>query len=307
MGWNREAWRKLRQSLWCLGLGASLGLSAWAQDCREFNGGLPKSLHFVGDSKNGVAQFIDGAFIVRNRNIGSAYTTPCTHQQQSQLKNRTQWVFFKLRTSNYFGSKDGKKAAVGDHIPVLLRASFQYETGPYGEQKIARYRFRGPIFHRELGVLGEYSSIIDKPDNQFPGLALVSNVCEDVPTIGAGGQTNWAAAPCSLNSYPKGPVNPMVLRDDVTYLVLAHATAFGITYWVAEGSVEGPLVYRFFSEASDNGLSPPLQLKVPPHDLSAYGGFGVAVLCNAPAGYTPGSCEVSDFSVSLTEITFGWF
>jgi hypothetical protein len=65
--------------------------------------------------------------------------------------------------------------------------------------------------------------------------------------------------------------------------------------------------YKYFSEGFDNGLPAPYTLNVPAHDLSLDSGFGLAIICVATELQPTGSCDGREFSVTLSELTLGWF
>ena len=254
-----------------------------------------------------VARYNNGDFVAQGGLAGATQVHPCAVPTKAELKTKgsptTQWLTFALRTLRYFDVQPGQTMAVGEHMPVLMRA--QFGTLANGALDTSRYQFRGPIFHQTWGVLGEYADFIHLPEILFPGMDKpLHGACEGASTP-LTAPNEGAVVPCEPISYARGLVNSLVLHDGVSYTVMAHANANGLAYLVID-PVSKVTVYRYFEEAT-SPLNDSKGVQGPANDLSANGGFAVAVICNAPTGLPQSSCDGSDFSITLSNLKMGWF
>lgn len=225
--------------------------AAYSQTCD-----LPQSIIIASAPGQSTLQYVNWQ-LVRSGTPANFYAQNCTN---GSAPENTQWISFKLITQNYFSP-----GGVGDHIPFQPRSSYVFDLNGF----VQAYSFRGPIFHVNNGLLGEYSNLIKQPATAYCQTQTHSISCKD---------------------YKAPRLHGLPLFDNVEYRVLIHATAQGTNYRVTDQF--NNFVESYYQES-------PM-----PENLANSTGFGVAVLCHGPDG---GACNNRDFSVAIYDIAGGWF
>ena len=227
---------------------------------------------------------------------GPMHVSNCTEGSDPA---RTQVISFKLKTANYFGAYAGDANALGDHLPIMLRAKFGPPgtvAGPYGADSFnsnPQYHARGIILYGTIGVMGEHYAL-GQPD---PARQTLEPIDRGLKPDG----TPWA----DMGIHDFRP------RDGVTYAVNVLATDYSVDY-----QVTGPTVPKIvWAGATNPGWKErrPDEFSAGPVALNApTNGVGLAfgVLCNFGMGGAAGCDNPSDsrsFRVEITDIRAGWY
>lgn len=162
----------------------------------------------------------------------------------------TQWLSFNVSFDNFF-------SGAGDHFAILTRATVTQNS----------YIARGPILHKDWGVVGEYYNLNGGPDPQM---------CQVGPGTANGGTCN--GSPDCYRAWP------MIMKDSLEpYNVGIHAAPTHIAYTVLHG--EESASQMWYEKQNSTVLTG--------HQLA------FAVLIN--------ESKNSRFRIRISDISAGWF
>ena len=197
------------------------------------------------------------------------YAFNCPKTSQSVEFNKTQWVTFLMKGTNYFAAGNSS-----DHAVVIARG---------GKFAPTYYQGIGAIFSQsyKYGAKGEYFTNLPN--------ATLANGCQDVKsnTTGYYPETyTFSAAACN-----GGNPNNVSLADNTYYRVTIHAGGAGMGYTVTDTLTGSQIALGYIESQKQSGTRP---------NLFANGGLSFWALWNNLIAQ-PGS------SVEYSEIASGWF
>lgn len=262
LGISDAAWAQWTDTVYCANIPEEIVFRRYRDESanKTLNQRLeryPGSSVFVAKHKNTAQRADHGPAFIRNCAIPQA---------------ATQWISFKFRTTDFFGT------GIGSHLAVLLRGKFiaplTLNVDRVSDRSLDYMKYNGrglsifPLLPEQHNISGATVEVFNTDSNT--GIYEV------------------------VDSYAGRPFIP---RDGAWFSVQIHVNLTHISYWISDAG--GSLVST--ATVAQAGV----------HNADVNGGWGIGVLCNNLQSYAScemdGSLANQTFDVRFIDVATGWF